>query len=134
MQLPLNSIKIKKRVRKDLGEIIPLMNSLKKYGLFSPILIDSDYELIAGHRRLEAARRLGWNSIEARILEKNSRIEKLEIELEENIQRRNLSADEISDGINALDKLLHPNFFRRIINFFLNLFKKIFYRKRIAGK
>jgi ParB family chromosome partitioning protein len=130
VQLPVEEIKIKKRIRKDLGDLSPLIASLKKYGQLSPILIDPDYELIAGHRRLEAIKRLGWRTIEVIILDKDTDIDKLEIELEENIQRRNLSTDEISDGINALQKLRNPNILQRIINFFKWLFRTLCGRRK----
>jgi ParB family chromosome partitioning protein len=130
MQLSVDSIRIRKRVRKDLGDLTPLVNSLRKYGQLSPILIDPDHELIAGFRRLEAAKRLGWHSVEVVILDTNSDVNKLEIELEENIQRRNLSPDEISDGINTIHKLLHPNIFIRIINFIKKLFRLLFKKRR----
>jgi ParB family chromosome partitioning protein len=123
MQMPVDSIKIGKRVRKDIGDLTPLVNSLRKYGQLSPILIDPDHELIAGFRRLEAAKRLRWNTVEVIIVDTDSDVQKLEIELEENIQRRNLSPDEISDGLNTIHKLLNPNIFMRIINFFKRLFK-----------
>jgi ParB family chromosome partitioning protein len=64
------------------------------------------------------------------ILDTNSDVNKLEIELEENIQRRNLSPDEISDGINTIHKLLHPNIFIRIINFIKKLFRLLFKKRR----
>ncbi|MBN2442004.1 MAG: ParB N-terminal domain-containing protein [Spirochaetales bacterium] len=130
MQLSINKIKIKKRVRKDLGDLTPLVNSLRKFGQLSPILIDPDYELIAGHRRLESAKRLGWNSIEVIVVQDESDLLKLELELEENIQRRNLSPDEISDGINTIHRLMNPNIFMKIINFFKRLFKLLFGKKR----
>jgi ParB family transcriptional regulator, chromosome partitioning protein len=130
MQVPINSVKIRKRVRKDLGDLTPLVNSLRKFGQFSPILIDPNYELIAGHRRLESAKKLGWSTIEAIIVESESELLKLEIELEENIQRRNLSPDEISDGINTIHKLMNPGIFMRIINFLKRLFKFFFKRKK----
>lgn len=129
MQLPVDSIRIRKRVRKDLGDLTPLINSLRKYGQLSPILIDPNHELIAGFRRLEAAKRLGWRSVEVIIVDTDSDVQKLEIELEENIQRRNLSPDEISDGINTIHKLLNPNIFMRIINFFKRLFRFLFQKR-----
>jgi ParB family transcriptional regulator, chromosome partitioning protein len=132
MQLPIDSIRIKKRVRKDPGDLTPLANSLRKYGQLNPIVIDPDYELIAGFRRLAAAKRLGWGMIEAVIVETDSDVQKLEIELEENIQRRNLTSDEISDGINTIHRLLHPSLFMRVINFFKKLFSRLFrlFKKR----
>ena len=130
MQLSVDSIRIRKRVRKEIGDLTPLINSLRKYGQLNPILIDPDYELIAGFRRLEAIKRLGWNSVEVLIVDTDSDVEKLEIELEENIQRRNLTPDEISDGINTIQKLLHPSIFMRIIRFFKKLFKILFGKKK----
>ena len=129
MQIPINNIKTKKRVRKDLGDLTQLMSSLRKYGQLNPVIIDPDYTLVAGQRRLESAKRLGWHSIDAVIMDSDSEIEKLEIELEENIQRRNLTSDEISDGINTIHKLMNPGIFTRILNFFKRLFRFLFGRK-----
>ncbi|MBN1698139.1 MAG: ParB N-terminal domain-containing protein [Spirochaetales bacterium] len=123
MQLPVDAIKIKKRIRKDLGDLSPLVASIKKYGQLSPIIVDPDYILIAGHRRLEAVKRLGLRTIEVIVTDSENEIDKIEIELEENIQRRNLSTDEISDGINTLHRLRNPNIIQRIINFFKRLFR-----------
>jgi ParB family transcriptional regulator, chromosome partitioning protein len=128
MQMPINKIKIAKRIRQDLGDLAALENSMMKFGQFSPIIIDTNNELIAGHRRLEAARKLGWSTINVYIVRNTSDIEKLEIEIEENIQRKELSSDEIEDGLNRLDKLLNPSLLQRIINFFKRLFKMIFGR------
>ena len=130
MQIPVETIKIRKRIRKDLGDINSLASSLKKYGQLSPIIVDQDYQLIAGHRRLEAAKQLGWRTVEIIVVDKNTDIEKLEIELEENIQRRNLSTEEISDGINTLHKLMNPNILQRIIQYIKRLFRKVFRKKK----
>ncbi|MBQ1198294.1 MAG: ParB N-terminal domain-containing protein, partial [Spirochaetaceae bacterium] len=54
MKVLIKDIKIKKRVRKDLGDLELLKDSIKRYGLMNPITINSQYELVAGHRRLEA--------------------------------------------------------------------------------
>ncbi|MBN1410683.1 MAG: ParB N-terminal domain-containing protein [Spirochaetales bacterium] len=128
MQMPINKIKISKRIRKDLGDLNSLENSMMKFGQFSPIIIDVNNELIAGHRRLEAAKKLGWSTVNVFIVRNTTDIEKLEIELEENIQRKELSPDEIEDGLNRLDKLIHPSLLQRIINFFKRIFKKLFKR------
>jgi len=129
MYLTIDEIRIGKRVRKDTGDILTLMNSLKKYGQLNPVIVDSDYELIAGFRRLEAAKRLGWSSIKVLVVDNPTDIEKLEIELEENLQRKELTQEEITLGFKHLSKLLHPNIFRRIFNFFKRLFKRIFRRR-----
>lgn len=130
MRVSIEKIKIQKRIRSDLGDIKPLMNSIKKYGLLHPVIIDSEYNLIAGHRRLESARQLGWTSIDVIIAECDDDISKLEIELEENLQRKNLSQDEISSGFIRLNKLMNPGFFQRIINFFKRLFRRLFKKNK----
>ena len=58
MLVNINDIKIKKRVRRDLGDLEALKNSLRTYGLLNPITINGKYELIAGERRLQAAKQL----------------------------------------------------------------------------
>lgn len=68
MLVNISEIKVKKRVRKDLGDINSLKDSLKRYGLLNPITIDSKNRLIAGERRLEAAKALGWTNINAVIV------------------------------------------------------------------
>jgi ParB family chromosome partitioning protein len=130
MYLPINEIRIGKRVRIDEGDILTLMQSLKKFGQLNPIIVDSDYELIAGFRRLEAAKRLGWSTVKAIVVEGPTDAEKIEIELEENLQRKDLTDEEVAEGTRRLDKLLHPGFFRRILNFFIRLFKRLFKRRR----
>lgn len=56
-------IKIGNRFRKDLGDIQTLANSIQEIGLLQPIVINQNNELIAGQRRLEAGKILGWNEI-----------------------------------------------------------------------
>jgi ParB family chromosome partitioning protein len=125
-----DSITFKKRIRRDLGDIVGLMGSLKKYGQLTPIIVNRDNELIAGFRRLQAAKQLGWKSIEAVILDKPSQQQKLEIEIEENVQRQDLSAEELAEGLVRLKKLRQPGFLDRIWNFILRLLRAIFRRNR----
>ena len=92
-------IRIKRRVRREVGDLVPLMQSLRKHGQFTPIILNESYELIAGFRRLESAKRLGWASVKAVILERDSELEMLEMELEENIQRKDLSDVKDEDAL-----------------------------------
>ena len=48
------------------------------------------------------------------------------MELEENIQRSPFTKDELIEGYERLEKLRHPGFFRRIWNFIVNFFKRLF--------
>ena len=116
MQILISDIKIKKRVRKDLGDIEMLKESLSHYGLMNPITVNSQYELVAGHRRLEAAKSLGWSTIEAIVVDTKDKLLQLELELEENIQRKQFTDSELIDGYEALEKLRNPSFFRKLMN------------------
>ncbi|MBQ0162753.1 MAG: ParB N-terminal domain-containing protein [Treponema sp.] len=129
MLVNISEIKVKHRVRKDLGDIDSLKDSLRRYGLLNPITLDSKYRLIAGERRLEAAKALGWTNINAVIINNLTPLSKLELELEENNQRKEFTDEELLEGYKRLEKLRNPGFFRRILNalieFFTWLFKKI---------
>jgi ParB family chromosome partitioning protein len=57
------------RTRADLGDIDSLAASMRDVGLLHPITITDTGKLLAGQRRLEAARRLGWTTIPVRIVE-----------------------------------------------------------------
>ena len=128
IQLKIDEINVKKRLRKNLGELAPLMNSMKVYGLLNPILVNQNKELIAGERRLESAKRLGWKTIPSIILDKTNELEKIELEIEENLHRRNLNRDELAEGYARIDKLKHPSLFRRLWNAIAAFFKKLFRR------
>lgn len=126
MLVDINQIQVSKRVRKDLGDLSPLMDSLKRYGLLNPITITKDYKLIAGQRRLESARQLGWTTIDAVVVDIKDPVARLEIELEENTQRSNFTELELLEGYKQLEKLRNPGFFRRIWNAIKAFFKKLF--------
>lgn len=73
----INSIKIGKRFRKDLGDIDALARSINEIGLLHPIVITPDGELLAGQRRLEACKKLGWGEVPVRIIETKEFHEKM---------------------------------------------------------
>ena len=95
---------------------------MQRLGLLNPITITRNNVLVAGGRRLEAAKRLGWHTIDARIIETADST--LEMEIEENLQRRDFSPEEFLDASKKLNKLKHPGFFRRIWNALKKLIKK----------
>jgi len=73
-------------------DLIELTKSLEEHGLVQPIVVrskDDRYQLIAGQRRLAAARRLGWENVPVRLLEVDDR-QMSEIAIVENLQRRDL--------------------------------------------
>jgi len=126
MQVPVKDIKVRKRIRKEMGDLGALAESLKRYGQISPIVISKRNNLIAGQRRLEAAKLLGWRTINAVISESAGELAHLELELEENIQRRDFSMEEIAAATKDIDRLRNPGFFRRILNAIIRFFRKLF--------
>lgn len=130
MQIRIEDIIIRKRVRKEPGDLKSLMDSMKKFGLLSPVIISRDNELIAGHRRLESARRLGWKTIPVAIVDHEDDLEKLELEIEENIQRKDFTTDELADGYLKLERFRNPGFFLRIFLRIRKFFRKLFRRFR----
>ena len=89
------------RQRKDLGKIEKMMDSITNFGQFQPIIINRNNELIAGGRRLAACVMLG---IKVRACYKDTidPILMREMELEENLQRENLTPAEESLAIDEL--------------------------------
>ena len=126
MQVPIADIKVKRRVRKDLGDITSLADSLKKFGQISPIVITKKNVLVAGQRRLEAAKSLGWKTINAVIADVSGTLAKLEYEVEENLQRQAFSRQEEETARAKLYRLRNPGFFRRIINAIIAFFRRLF--------
>lgn len=129
MLVSIKDIKVKKRVRKDLGSLENLKDSLRRYGLLNPITLNSKYQLIAGERRLEAAKAIGWTSINANIIDNLTPLSQLEMELEENNQRKEFTDEELLEGYKRLARLRNPSPLRRLwdalVAFFVWLFKTI---------
>ena len=67
-QLPVEAIRVGQRVRRDLGDIDALAQSIADIGLLNPITVDENGHLLAGARRLAACKRLGLKTIEVRIV------------------------------------------------------------------
>lgn len=126
MQVPIEDIIVKNRIRKDMGNIPALADSMKRLGQISPISITKTDILIAGARRLEAAKLLGWRTINAIVVDLPNEIDKLEYELEENMFRQDFSTEEIESANKQLDKLKNPNFFQKIWNVMVRFFKWLF--------
>lgn len=78
----------------DDSALAELAESIREHGLVQPIVVRQQgdrYQLIAGQRRLAAAKRVGWTGILARVLEVDDR-QMAEIAIVENLQRRDLDA------------------------------------------
>jgi ParB/RepB/Spo0J family partition protein len=94
--LAISSITIDRenRQRRELTDIPDLAASIARYGLFHPIVVDREGNLVAGERRLTAVTSLGWSHIEVRYVDELEPEDLHMIELEENIKRKNLTWQE----------------------------------------
>jgi ParB family chromosome partitioning protein len=91
--------------RRMLDGLDELAQSLAAYGLLQPVvarqLDDGGYELIAGHRRLAAAQRLGWTEIAA-VVRHETPDQAYLLTLTENLQREDLSPREEASALEVL--------------------------------
>lgn len=100
--IPIDLIKIGYRARIDKGDIESLAERISEKGLIQPITISQDYELLAGERRLLAHKHLGKLTIEAIIRPVKDKVDAAEIELIENIARKDMTWQEIARAEKAL--------------------------------
>jgi ParB family chromosome partitioning protein len=103
--LPVNTIQPSPRnPRLSLTGIDELAASIRAHGLMQPIVVRpvaSGYELVAGHRRLEAVRSLGWTEIAAIVREENEDDAYI-LTLVENLQRDDLTPKEEASALEVL--------------------------------
>src|ERR1700732_940266 len=59
--MKIDQIQVGFRYRRELGDVRALADSIAEAGLLHPIVVTPEGRLIAGQRRLEARRLLGWN-------------------------------------------------------------------------
>jgi ParB/RepB/Spo0J family partition protein len=93
--IPIAAIQVERHKRQrteiDHAYIQDLASSIQRLGLIHPIVITHGMELVAGESRLLACKLLGWTSITTQYQEDADEATLQEIELEENIKRRDIS-------------------------------------------
>lgn len=101
--VPLDSIIVKRdeRQRRELSDISTLMNSISRLGLIHPLVITRDNELVAGERRYNACKNLGWTSVPVQYVDEVDDLTLQAIELEENIKRQDI---EWKDQVSAISR------------------------------
>ena len=107
LQLPVESIRPNPRQPRhqvNPDELKDLTDSIRAHGVLQPLLVTTDgtdYMLIAGQRRLQAARLAGLDFVPA-ILRQASELQQLELALIENLQRQDLNPLEAAEGYQRL--------------------------------
>lgn len=92
----IDQIKIGDRIRTSVDAGIPaLADSIKRLGLINPITINAEGMLIAGYRRLQAAKFNGMPSVDVHVIDTlGDMVIETEIEGEENLQRKQMTKSE----------------------------------------
>ncbi len=87
-----DNIQIGFRYRKDLGDLGTLKQSIAEVGLLHPVVVTPEGRLIAGLRRLEACRALGWADVPVTVVDL---LQAARGEAHENFIRKDLLPSEI---------------------------------------
>jgi ParB-like chromosome segregation protein Spo0J len=106
--VPIDKVQIGQRFRRDLGDLTGLQESITNVGLLHPVVVTPDFALVAGHRRLEAMRALGFDEVPVRIAYSltNARA-LLTAEQDENTCRKDMTVSErtaLTDALLAIEK------------------------------
>ena len=115
-------VKFGERFREDYGDISGLVADIKERGIVQPLAVkelgEGKYLLLAGGRRMTAAKRMGLTEIPVRIYPANlTEMQARAIELAENIQRKDLSWDEelkLTEEIDTLYKAMYGEKTKRV--------------------
>jgi hypothetical protein len=101
--IPISAIRVGNRHRKDLGDVRCLARSIQEIGLLHPVVIRPDGVLIAGERRLQALKSLGWKMVPVNVLDLDKVIKG---EIAENVFREDFRPSEKVAIARALEPLL----------------------------
>ena len=126
MVMPVEDIIVRKRVRHDMGDLSSLVESMRTHGLMNPVVVNRARVLISGQRRLEAAKRLGWHSIEVRVIDNLDALDLLSMEVDENLHRKELSGAELDAAFARIERLKNPSLWTRVWNAIRAFFRSIF--------
>jgi hypothetical protein len=98
------------RIRKDFDDYeksptyIALENSIIKYGVRNPVSLRADYVLVEGYYRYSIVLKLGWEFIPA-FVDNLTELQAIELELEENMCRKNFNDYSTYCGIARLKEI-----------------------------
>lgn len=113
--MPVGAVVVGRRVRQNPQEyLLPLRESIRKVGLLNPVVVNGRNELVAGFRRLEAVKALGWTDIPVRrIATLDDALAALTAERDENTCRTGMSMSELVELGRAIEALEKPESAKR---------------------
>jgi ParB family chromosome partitioning protein len=114
LTVTVDSIVVGARHRKDAGDLDALAASIDQLGLLQPVTVTPDRVLVCGWRRLEAVKRLGWESIKVWVRSGISDpVTALLAERDENTQRKDYTPLEREALYREIKELLREDAARR---------------------
>lgn len=105
MLIDINKVSVGDRIRKDMGNLDELAEDIKKNGLINPPVVTPEYELIAGERRLQAMKKLGYKQVEVRVMKVEDAEHKLNLEINENENRKDFNKSERIEYARQLERI-----------------------------
>lgn len=109
IEVDIARIKIDDRVRKSITGLDELSKSMERVGLLNPVTLDNHFNLVAGERRIRAAMKLGWKTIQARCIDGlDDAVMALIAERDENTCREPLAKTEMVALAKRLRELEKP--------------------------
>lgn len=124
-RIAVDKVKVAGRVREDFGDMESLKASIGKYGLLNPIMVDEEMNLIAGARRLRAVQELGQTEIDANVLPQTDRLVRFNMEMQENLVRKDFTESEVDRSIEMKKRLMHRPWWVQLVQFFKRLWQAI---------
>lgn len=97
MYIKIKTIQVMDRIRKEAGDLKPLIDSIRENGLINPITVMETIEgfaLIAGYRWMQAVKALGEHDIWANILDPIDTDKQLKKEIDKNEVRKDFTIRE----------------------------------------
>ncbi len=80
-------------------DVEALKKSIESVGLIHPVTVNADDELLAGARRLQAVRELGWEEVPVQVVDRDLLVQEL-ISIDENLVRSPLQSLELEKYLN----------------------------------
>ena len=103
--IPIDSIQMDDRYRKDFGDIEDLAMDIKINGLINLPVITPKYQLIAGERRIQAMKFLGYTEVEVKFMDIRDEEHRLDLEIAENVMRKDFSKIERLEFAERLERI-----------------------------
>ena len=107
IHVPISALDRAHNVRRDLGDLTELMESIQDVGVLTPVTITVkasgvEWYLVAGHRRVAAAEKVGLDTVPALVHTAGTHDERMLATLVENLQRQDLDPVEEANGFRRL--------------------------------